>query len=36
MGLFARQAFAIPVTPSVIPGPAVKTAQPILPGFNLL
>ena len=36
MGLFARQAFAMPVTPSVTPGPAVTTAQPIFVGFSRL
>ena len=29
MGEFARQAFAMPVTPSVAPGPAVIAATPI-------
>jgi len=35
-GLLARQALAMPVTPSVTPGPAVSTAHPIRPGFSLL
>ena len=32
IGELARQAFAMPVTPSVTPGPAVIAATPIEPG----
>jgi hypothetical protein len=31
IGLSARRALATPVTASVVPGPAVTTAQPGLP-----
>ena len=36
IGELARQALAMPVTPSVTPGPAVSTAQPIRPGLRRL
>ena len=36
IGLLARQALAMPVTPSVTPGPAVRTAQPMRPGLRRL